>query len=115
MKRLANFYALFLNLMGACFALPLVTALIYDEGSSVRAFALVMIACFVTGGIVHFAKREDLSDMEMKPRETYFIVASTWIIASAIGCVPYILTGSIPGFLTPSLRHARALRPPEPR
>ena len=98
MKRLANFYALFLNLMGACLALPLVTALIYGEGSSVRAFALVMFACFMIGGIVHFAKREDLSNMEMKPRETYFIVASTWIIASAIGCMPYILTGSIPGF-----------------
>lgn len=96
--RLANFYALFLNLMGACLALPLVTALIYGETSSFRAFAIVMIACFVLGGVIHFAHRADLSEMKMKPRESYFIVATVWIIASLIGCMPYILTGSIPGF-----------------
>ena len=98
MKRLINFYALFLNLMGAFLALPLATALIYGERSSVRAFALVMIVCFVTGGVMRLVNREDLSNMEMKPRETFFIVATTWIIASVIGCIPYMLTGSITKF-----------------
>lgn len=96
MKRLINFYALFLNLMGAFLALPLVTALIYGEKTPVRAFALVMSACFAAGLLMYFTNREDLSDMEMKPRETFFIVATTWIIASTIGCVPYMLTGAIP-------------------
>ena len=98
MKRLANFYALFLALMGACLALPLATALIYGERSSVRAFGIVMAGCLLLGGAVHLRYREKLSSMEVKPRESYFIVATSWIIASVIGCLPYILTGSIPGF-----------------
>ena len=98
MTRLVNFYALFLNLMGGFLALPLVTALIYGERTPVRAFALVMAACFIAGGLLRLMNKEDLSDMDMKPRETFFIVATTWIIASAIGCVPYILTGAIPDF-----------------
>ena len=43
MRRIVSFYGVFLNLMGACFALPLITALIYQEPGSIRAFSLVMI------------------------------------------------------------------------
>lgn len=98
MKRIAYFYALILNLMGACMALPLITALIYGEKSSIRAFALVMIACFLLGEYAHIRYRRDLNDMELKPRDSYFLVATVWLIASLVGCIPYIATGSIPNF-----------------
>lgn len=98
MTRILNFYALFLNLMGACFALPLVTALIYGEGTSVRAFAIVMAGCFLLGSVMHFVCRSDLNSMELKPRDSYFLVATVWLIASVIGCIPYMLTGCIPSF-----------------
>ena len=98
MKRLANFYALFLALLGACLTLPLMTALIFGERSSVRAFGIVMTACFIIGGGVHFACRGRMSEMKVKQRESYFLVASSWMIASLVGCLPYILTGAIPDF-----------------
>lgn len=99
MKRLANFYAMFLNLMGGCLALPLITALICGERSSVRAFALVMVSCFALGAVIPRIVKVRLSDMDMKLRESYFIVASIWLIASVIGCLPYIMTGAIPDFI----------------
>ena len=98
MKRIANFYALILNLMGACLALPLIIALIYDEKSSIRAFALVMAACLLLGEVTHIALHTDINAMELRPRDSYFLVASVWIIASLIGCVPYMMTGAAPNF-----------------
>ncbi|MBR0308707.1 MAG: TrkH family potassium uptake protein [Mogibacterium sp.] len=98
MNRIINFYALFLNLLGACFALPLATALIYGETTSVRAFAIVMAGCIALGTVMHFACRSDINAMELRPRDSYFLVASVWLIASVIGCIPYMLTGCIPSF-----------------
>ena len=78
--------------------LPLITALVFGERSPVRAFALVALMCFAAGIVLHLLFRTDLNEMEMKPRESYFIVATVWMIASAIGCLPYMLTGTIPSF-----------------
>ena len=85
--------------MGACLMLPLVTALIYGEKAPARAFALVMLACFLLGGVLRLLFRSDLSAMKVKPRDSYFIVTTTWLIASVAGCLPYILTGAIPDFI----------------
>ena len=98
MKRIANFYGVFLNLMGACFALPLITALIYREASSVRAFSLVMLFCFAISFIIRMICRSSIRALELRPRETYLLVATVWLIASAIGSVPYMLTGCMPNF-----------------
>ena len=98
MKRIVSFYGVFLNLMGACFALPLITALIYQEAISVRAFSLVMILCFVLGFIIRKTCGGDINKMEVKPRETYLLVATVWLIASVIGGLPYMLTGVAPNF-----------------
>ena len=98
MKRIANFYGVFLNLMGACFALPLITALIYRESSSVRAFSLIMILCFVFSFIIRRICKSKIGSLEIRPRETFLLVATIWLIASAIGALPYMMTGAAPNF-----------------
>ena len=98
MKKIVSFYGVFLNLMGACFALPLITALIYQEPGSIRAFSLVMILCFALGFAIRVICGGNINDMEVKPRETYLLVATVWLIASAIGGLPYMLTGVAPSF-----------------
>ncbi len=98
MKRIAKFYALILNMMGVCLALPLLTALIYGEKGPALVFAVIMLACIVTGCVVHRVCRVDLETMQLKPRDSYFLVATVWIIMSVIGCLPYIFTGSLPSF-----------------
>lgn len=98
MKRTANFYAQILILMGACLALPFATALIYGEGAQIRAFAIVMLLCLAIGSAVFFVLRIDMERVELKPRDSYFLVATVWLIASAVGCVPYMIGGTIPSF-----------------
>ena len=98
MKRIANFYGVFLNLMGACFALPLLIALIHGESSSVRAFSLVMLLCFVVSFVIRKICRSSIGSLEIRPRETFLLVATIWLIASAIGALPYMLTGAAPNF-----------------
>ena len=98
-KRVINFYGSYLILLGMFLLLPLITALIYGEQTSIRAFSLVMLCCFAAGGAVRLFYKADINSMELKPRDGYFLVTTVWLISSAIGCVPYILTGSIPGFV----------------
>ena len=98
MKRIANFYGVFLNLMGACFAIPFLTALIYKEATSIRAFSLVMLLCFAASIVIRKICKSSISSLEIKSRETYLLVATVWLIASAIGALPYMLTGVAPTF-----------------
>lgn len=99
MKRIINFYGVFLNLMGACFALPLLTALIYRENSSIRAFSFVMLLCFVVGFVIRKVCGSDINSLQFKLRDSYLLVASVWLVASVIGSIPYMITGSIPNFI----------------
>lgn len=79
--------------------LPLATALIYGEKTSVRAFAIVALSCFLFGGIAHQICKSDLNTMELHPRDSYFLVATVWLLASFVGCIPYMLTGAIPDLI----------------
>ncbi len=97
-RRGINFFGLFLILMGAFMTLPLITALIYDEDASFRAFSLVILMCFITGLIIRVFFKADLNSMILRPRDSYFIVTTSWLLASLVGCLPYMLTGSIPNF-----------------
>ncbi|MBR2674373.1 MAG: TrkH family potassium uptake protein [Mogibacterium sp.] len=84
--------------MGACFSLPLITALIYMETSSIRAFSLVILFCLAAGSLLRRLCRSSIDSLRIKPRETYLLVATVWLIASAIGALPYMLTGALPNF-----------------
>ena len=99
MKRTISFYGVYLNLLGACFALPLLTALIYRESTSIRAFSFVMILCFALGFVIRKFLGSDINSLSLKLRDSYLLVASVWLVSSVIGSLPYILTDSIPGFI----------------
>lgn len=98
MKRIISFYGVYLNLLGACFALPLFTALIYREGPSVRAFSFIMILCFAAGFAIRKACGRDINSLHFKLRDSYLLVSSVWLVSSIIGSLPYMLTGSVPNF-----------------
>lgn len=97
-SQITNFYGGFLILLGAFMLLPLFIALIYGETGAARAFFIVLLPCFAIGGMIRISYRSSLDNMKLKLRESYAIVTTTWLIASAIGCLPYILTGTIPDF-----------------
>ena len=98
MKRIANFYGVYLNLLGACFLLPLFTALIYAEKTPAAAFTAVMLICFSAAFVLRKIGGGNINSLSFRPRDSYLIVSAVWLASSVIGSLPYIFSGSIPGF-----------------
>ncbi|MBE6949617.1 MAG: TrkH family potassium uptake protein [Ruminococcaceae bacterium] len=78
----------------ALMLLPVVVALIYGEDPS--AFLITIAAVTALSGIGLFLSR---GDKRIYPREGFVIVALSWVIMSAVGAVPFVISGYIPSFV----------------
>ncbi|MBQ0005539.1 MAG: TrkH family potassium uptake protein [Clostridiales bacterium] len=78
--------------------LPLFIALAYDEESCAWAFLISMLVCFIPGMIVKSSFKKRLEDESVKKRDSYIFVSSAWIVASLVGSIPYMLSGTIDSF-----------------
>lgn len=85
-----------LLILGTSMLLPLVTALIYGETSSARAFAFVLVPCLLIG--IAQMRLIRPSKGNLKLRDGYLIVAVSWLLISALGALPMIIDGSIPSY-----------------
>lgn len=74
--------------------LPLITALVYGELSAAGAFCVAIVICLIPGLSLRYIFHADMRDAQLKMRESYVLVCSTWIFASIVGCIPYMLTGT---------------------
>ena len=79
-------------------SLPLLVALAYDEKPEAWAFLMCIIGCIAAGNIINKVYKRDLGQETIERRDSYIIVSSAWLIASLIGCLPYLLTGVIDNF-----------------
>ncbi|MBO5550542.1 MAG: TrkH family potassium uptake protein [Lachnospiraceae bacterium] len=79
---------------GALFIAPALVALFYrePEGLVYLFFALV---CAIAGRLTTFRK---VKQQIYYAKEGFVSVALGWIIMSVVGCIPFMLTGEIPGF-----------------
>ena len=85
-----------LALEGVFMIPPLIIAAVLRERASIIAFAEVIAFCFLlgAGGII---LKADFSKVYAK--EGYVTVALAWIVLSAVGALPYTLSGSIPNYI----------------
>ena len=81
-----------LKLETACMALPLLTAIIYQEKSGF-AFVITMIICFVIGLMLTLKKPKS---NVFHAREGLVAVALSWFALSIAGAAPFVISGSIP-------------------
>ena len=79
-------------LIAAAQLAPAACSAFYGEWAAVRAFALSALAAMLVGGWLIFFGRER---GEAYRREGILIVAGGWILASILGALPYLLTGSL--------------------
>lgn len=93
-----GFYGYFLLFLAGCLLVPLLVALLYGENDCVLAFLITILICAVPGFPIYKQYRHSFHTSRLKLRYSYLIVTSAWIIATAVGALPYILSGSIPGF-----------------
>lgn len=77
--------------------LPLIAALIYGEKAQAIAFAEVALPVMLIGAAA-YRLTPPIKEYDIRMREGFFIVGSAWIVLSAIGAVPFMITGEIPKF-----------------
>ena len=75
--------------------LPVATAVLYGESQGM-AFVMTMAICGVVGGLLISCKPKH---PRFYAREGFVITALCWIVMSAMGCIPFMLTGEIPRFV----------------
>lgn len=77
--------------------LPLAVALLYGEWNVARAFLITALIAGAGGIImtVTFPPRDNV----IFAKEGFMIVALAWLILSALGALPFVISGEIPSFI----------------
>lgn len=81
--------------LGGFMLLPALVALIYKE-NDLLAHLISAFTCLFIGSSVSWFLRK--TPVDIGRREGFIVVTLVWIVMSLFGCLPYILSGSIPGF-----------------
>ena len=83
--------SILLALVGALFAVPLGVALFCHENAMILPFVIPMVVSFVFCFIVNITTRKTKVSMSIK--QTFVVVAMSWIVMSVLGSVPLALSG----------------------
>ncbi len=75
--------------------LPLIVSLIYRENSWYY-YLITAAVCFLVG---YFWSRKRPAHETLYPRDGFLTVALSWLVLSAAGAVPFVLTGDIPHYI----------------
>lgn len=76
--------------------IPLLIAIFEGETQPMRAFLMVMGGCTVLGlfPFIFFGP----SQRKIKNRDGFFIVSVSWFLASAVGALPFVISGTMESF-----------------
>ena len=77
--------------------LPVITCIIYGERSSLIAFLITMGILVFTGVLLSVLFKP--KDHTIYAREGFSIVALVWLLVSAFGALPFVISKSIPRFV----------------
>ena len=80
----------------AFLAVPLITALVYGEWWPLASVAITMAICFGLGWLMSYKKPNDI---KLYARDGLVIVSLSWIVLSAFGALPFVISGSIPNYI----------------
>ena len=77
--------------------LPLLVSLIYREWTVALSFLAAIALALVVGFSLYFSCRT--KNKLIFAKEGFIIVAGAWLIMSAIGAIPFVLSGDIPSYI----------------
>lgn len=83
-----------LAIVGGMMIMPLCVGLAIGENSVILSFLIPMLASFMLLAIVFIPTRK--LKISINTRQTYLIVAGSWIFMSLFGAVPLFATGAFP-------------------
>ena len=76
----------------------LLVALIYNEEQSIISFIVIIVHCICVGA--GFGRIYQLTDLKkIKTRDGFLIVALCWMISSAVGALPFVMSNAIPSYV----------------
>ena len=79
--------------------IPFGVSIHFDEMPAVKAFLITILIMVVFSAIVlFFTRKETLRNL--LPKDGYLFVVLTWIIATAFGAIPLVLSGNVPSYST---------------
>ena len=82
----------------ALFLLPsLIISLIYGETRSVYAFIISAVVSLLIGILLTYVVGKN--DKMIYAREGFAIVAIAWMAISAVGALPYVISGELPNYI----------------
>lgn len=98
MNRKMVFYMLgqILKLEAGIMVLPLITSIIYNEKCFWTFFTTILIALILGFGLTLINKPNNKTFFA---KEGFVIVALSWIVLSAIGALPFFMSGEIPNYI----------------
>ena len=88
--------SILLSIVGILFAIPLGIALYYGETQVYLSFLIPMVVSLVFMLAVNIPTRK--FKITMNTRQTFLIVALSWVVVSIMGSIPLFASGSIPSF-----------------
>lgn len=75
---------------------PAIVGLCYHEYNCSISYMIVAVICLVLGYVL---RQQKFDANDIYPREGFVSVSLSWIFLSLFGCLPFMLTGEIPGFV----------------
>ncbi len=93
---IAKYMGKILMFEGAFMAQAIPLAIYYKEYDSLMPFVWAVLACETVGSCLSKVKQDNRG---IYAKEGYVSVALGWVILSAFGTIPFILSGEIPSFI----------------
>jgi len=83
--------------IGGFMLFPLGIAIYEGENPQAAAFALTIALVMASGILLYFFTRKKRG-RQFSAKDGFLLVTTSWVIASAVGALPFYLSGSIPSF-----------------
>ncbi|OQX28900.1 MAG: potassium transporter [Spirochaeta sp. LUC14_002_19_P3] len=90
--------ALLAGIIALFMIFPFIIALMDGDAASIRAFGITIILNIVLSSLIYFVSKKRVKHKSLRVREGFMLVTMSWAAASAIGAVPFVLSGAIPSY-----------------
>lgn len=85
------------TLIGGAMIPSALVSVLYEEYTTALKFALIILPVMAVGIFMSIQMKVRVS--RLKLREGFCVVAFSWLLASLLGCLPYLATGTVDGFV----------------
>jgi len=96
-KLILHVLVILLAVIAIFMLIPAGIALWYGEMESLKAFLLPILA-FIPLGTIIYAVTKNNRNKVLSPRDGFMLVSLSWVLSSAIGALPFYLSGAIPRY-----------------